>query len=547
MSQDYRLAKLYEQVYNKQSKPVEKEKPKSLHEAYKTVLVERTAFYAKELAAGEPEDVDPSLTKLGTIENEKESKTVQNRIRSYSILHTTEELLTSAGWAKDNSVLNATELGQLAFDYQIDSNDLLNIVKNKKQLTEFEKAITTLSTKFNFVDKLYEGIKDYISPTEGNDKRFKNFLDKLTTIQGTIDGTNVGPGEFAASLFTNSFKPLPSKEDKKQEEEKGDLLFGNIKVEVKQSSTGDKNKLSGAKLGYAHHAVRYIQSAMQHTIKQSGAVPRSKLAQIRSAFDDKIIEKVKNYDDFGNDFFTDKAISNLKTFDKFILNMDLESYVKQAQDVFNIQLPGKTLSAKYYTQTVENYIKKGFVVSDTTQANTRDANNQKNMVERVMQVLKFGYSKLRELASGPQVTQKDWQSFSPTVAINEFFLSDLGLTSQQLAEVLYEIRPFNASTEGLKQNIQKALDSGYANRLKRGDEKALRGLVFAIHLSEYAHHEKFQFLLLINRTSKQALSIATPESCFDRLLSLYENVGETEFYFRIDLGGRQGAHTISIR
>lgn len=305
MSQDYRLAKLYEQVYNKQSKPVEKEKPKSLHEAYKSMLVERTAFYAKELAAGERENADPSLTKLGTIENEKESKSVQNRIRSYSILDTTEKLLASAGWAKDNSVLNGTELAQLAFEYEIDSNDLLNILKHKQELTKLKDTIIKASTtKFNFVDTLYAGIYEVISPTEGNDKRFKDFLDKLTTIQGTVNGTNVGPGEFAASLFTDSFKPLPSeKKDKNPEEEKGDLRFGDLKVELKQSSTGDKNKLSGAKLGYAHHAVRYIQSAMQHTIKQSGAVPRSKLAQIRSAFDDKIIEKVKNYDDFGNDFY----------------------------------------------------------------------------------------------------------------------------------------------------------------------------------------------------------------------------------------------------
>ena len=443
-------------------------------------------------------------------------------------------------------MLNATELGQIAFDYQIDSNDLLNILKNKQKLTHFETVITKESVKFNFVDALYNGIKEYVSSTENNTQRFKDFLNKLTTIQGTIDGTNVGPGEFAASLFTNSFKPLASekKTDKtSSEEEKGDLRFGNIKVEVKQSSTGDKNKLSGAKLGYAHHAVRYIQSAMQQAIKRSGSVPRSKLAQLRGAFDDAIIEEIQNYEIFGNAVFTEKAVNRFRLFDKFILNLDLNSYIKQAQDVFNIQLPGKTVSTNYYTQTAESYFKRGYAVSD----NTRDINNQKNIVKKVMSVLKFGYSKLKELSSSPQITQKDWQSFSPTVAINEFFLSDLGLSSQQLTDVLYEIRPYSTANDGLKQNIQQALNSGYANKLKRGDEKALRGLVFAIHLSEYAHHEKFQYLLLINRTSKSALSIATPESCFKQLLGLYENSGEKDFIFRIDLGGRQGAHTIAIR
>jgi hypothetical protein len=51
---DYRLKSLYEQILRGEPvKQTPKEQPKSLTEAYKTILTERTAFYAKDISAGE--------------------------------------------------------------------------------------------------------------------------------------------------------------------------------------------------------------------------------------------------------------------------------------------------------------------------------------------------------------------------------------------------------------------------------------------------------------------------------------------------------------
>jgi hypothetical protein len=153
------------------------------------------------------------------------------------------------------------------------------------------------------------------------------------------------------------------------------------------------------------------------------------------------------------------------------------------------------------------------------------------------------YKKIASLAAARE--GKEEQASSLTVAFQDFFLSDLGFSSQQLANVLFEARPNSEHDEGLLKNLQQALDSGYLQRLQRHDINALRGLVFALHLSEYAKTEGFQSLMVFNYTTGEALAIPTNISFAD-LLKFYQDHVQ-QIGFAIDFGGRQGAHKLALR
>lgn len=513
------------------------QRPKNLTEAYKTVLTERTAFFAKTISSDEDLNVDSSFKQLGVIEDDKEATSVKNKIRSFSILKTTQDLLKSAGWANDNPILNAKEFGQLIFEHNIDVEDLANIVSNRNNLKHFEQIITKTGdiSKFDLFDEIYLGLEPFAKKT--SKESFLSLFSDIVSRQGTIDGTNVGPGEFVISLFTNSAKP--STEDK----EKGDLKFGSAKVEVKQSSISKEAQISGAKLGYAFHAMEYVRPTMQKLLMQLKSPPYARLTKQLSLFQDKV-DDLKAQNIFGSNVYTDKLANALSTFDQFFLKLDPDGFEKHVKTLFNIDIKGVRLTQQLVSSTSNFLVKHGYVNSEI---NTNDVKTRESITVGLVSLLRNGIASVKDLSDRSSTNQK-WDDMSLTVAVNEFFLSDLGFTSEQLTDALYQMHPFDmVANSGLKEDIKSALDQGYLNKLKRGDEKALRGLVFAIHLSEYARHEDFNFLLLINRSTKQSISIPTPANGFKELLSLYDAKGESDFYFRIDLASRQGAHTISIR
>jgi hypothetical protein len=286
--------------------------------------------------------------------------------------------------------------------------------------------------------------------------------------------------------------------------------------------------------------MEHVRPAMQKLIKTPPFARRTKqLSLFQNGIDD-----IKKQNIFGSNIYTDKLTSDLSAFESFFAKLDADGFKKSAQTLFRIDLDNPPLSRQSFVDITTFLVKQGYVNPET---NTNDAETRKSIVKGITTLLRSGLASVKELAIRSS-TNQEWNETSLTVAVNEFFLSDMGLTSEQLTDVLYEMHPYDTvANSGLRDDIKSALDRGYLNKLKRGDDKALRSLVFAIHLSEYAAHEGFQFLLLINRTTKQSFSIPTPVNGFNQLLDLYDAKGETDFYFRIDLASRQGAHTISIK
>jgi hypothetical protein len=323
-----------------------------------------------------------------------------------------------------------------------------------------------------------------------------------------------------------------------EEEPKGDLKFGSIKVELKQT---------GAKLGYAFYADANIKSEMAKVINnEQKLIPHAELSRRISSFEDKV-SKLKEFNNYGFSIFNDSLINQIKEFNVFIKKTDMSGFQQSVQNVFNFNIKNIPRDNSFYQTFIENLLKNKFLTSsETFNPATLEKSNQKEIFVKILEVLKYGYDSIQSLLNKPKYQVKDWNQQSETVAFNELLLSNLNLTPEQITDVLYAVRPFVQSEPSLKSQILKVLKDGHVNRLKRGEDKALRGLVFAIHLSEYARHETFDYLLLFNKTTHKAFSIPTPSNCFESLLELYESKGEQVFRFRVSIGGRQGAHNITI-
>jgi hypothetical protein len=114
-----------------------------------------------------------------------------------------------------------------------------------------------------------------------------------------------------------------------------------------------------------------------------------------------------------------------------------------------------------------------------------------------------------------------------------------------IASILFASRPFSESNSDLLAGIQSALNKSYLNRFKKHDMGALNAIVFAIQISEYARNEGFEYILVVNRSSKNGIFIKAKDS-FIKLLSFYES-HEDDLVFNVVFSERQGAHKISVK
>jgi hypothetical protein len=536
MGQEYQLKKLYESLLRGE-KAVEKQNksPKTLSEAYQQKLIsERTVFFAKD---------NDKYTTLGVVENPEEADEIKNNIKSFSILSTTDSMLEQAGWEKNNPILSSRKLGSLLLQKQIDILDLNTLDKNKQSLTRLEQYITE-GSKFDVVEALIKGIQDVLKDSQKtSNENFKSLIESLITQRGRIEGTDVGPGEVAITLLSNATKP-----------NKGDLNFNGKIVEAKASSYGKEKELSGAALGYTKYSSGgALERAMNELLKTKSVSPNRLLYKIKKKYDETVetMQESSSLLPFTNLFFSDLAqLSKLiveQNFDKikesltnkFGLNLDTVRITNaQIKDTINLLMKNNYLDKSKITQETLSNTK-----SDVYLGLKQTIFASSGIFGKLRQIFKVDVPKL--LSSSQKDLELQDKNASLTVAFGDFFFSDLGFSPQQLATVFLEARPYREHKESLLSDIEKALSNGYAKRLQRQDSSALKGLLFALHLSEYARAEEFQYLLLFNYTTGNAISISVQTS-FEDLLNFYES-HKQEIDFRIDFLGRQGAHKLALR
>ena len=539
MNQNFQLKKLYEQMLKgSTTSKSTATKPKTLSEAYEKKLVsERTVFFAKD---------DNKYTTLGVVEDPNEANEIKNNIKSFSIIATTTQMLEGAGWSANNPILSSRKLGSLLLQKAIDILDLTKIASKKEEFTNLQDYIfgEEIKGKFDVIKAIVDGIQKVLGESQKTpSENFTNLVKSLITQIGRIEGTDVGPGEMAITLLTNAKKPSS----------KGDLDFSGKIVEAKASSYGKEESLSGAALGYAKYASGgALQTAIDEMLRRKEVSPNRALYKIKK-FYDETVESVQTNTSLIP--LTSQFFETLSKLTSLIATQNSELFKKQFNNLFGMNFDLNQNSNAKVLEAIKVLLKNNYLDQKAISQETLQ-NIKNDTFLAIKQLLYSGnglfgkakqaFKALSRLTTKAEET-KDLQKQKPslTVAFGDFFFSDLGFDNKQLASVLLEARPYREHDESLLQNLEKVLQEGYLKRLQRQDASALKGLLFALHLSEYAREEGFQCLMLFNYTTGNALAIPT-QGGFIGLLNFFET-HKQDISFGVDFVGRQGAHKLALR
>lgn len=524
MGQDYRLTGIYEQMLKKETtKHGSAEQPKNLTEAYKKVLVERTAFYAKDIGTSDEVPNIQGLENLGAVE---EPLKIKHTIQSLSVLPALENAMSKevSGWG----AIKGVDSDKLARDFiaaGVSGNDLEKITDHKAELTSFQEH-TMKPEVFNLSDIIVNDIKSKIDVTASTDSLtlvFKRVFEE----EGTIAGTAVGKGELAISLFTNAGKGKT-----------GDLKTPNGKtIEVKGK---------GGRLGPAEYS-------QANTPKELAEFLQSRKSQAR--LNRELVRLKTSIRSFANDMETDPMYSK-------IFNEKLKQVLNQIAD--NIEQTNiLSFVDKYKLRAIyrgssdkvwEDLTQLGFIIPKTEgipaaplekdYTKTIQAKVRKFLTDKIFEKGKIE----RILGKTAEVQNLANQTF--TTAVQDFFLNDLGLTADDAAEAFLLTKSYNKDVSKYLPEIKSFFQQNY-NKMIQGDSKYLEAAVFAFQLSLYAQAgeagQHFDYFMIMNPSSMNALSFdVARENLFTYLTQAYL-LNSDKIMISIRADGRQGASAITLK
>lgn len=514
---DYRLKLAYEQMLKGESqKEQTSSQPKNLKEAYQTILTERTAFYAKDLGTQKDAPSIDGMENIGVIELETDK--VKNAIKSFSILGDVKKLLSLAGWSENNKLLPARALAEEILALQIDPKDIDSILSRRSSLNHLVQAIEK-AQPFKLYDELFNGFKATGAQINSPQENYYKLFDFIFPKVGLEGLANVGPGEILISIFTNSQKP----------EAGGDIQIQNQKIELKGT---------GAVLGYADYATEHLRAKMVGSLSKNVSFSRE-VAKEKGKFYEYIADlenRIKTSAEFSK--LTPKLIDSLKEIYKalgtprqqvVITKYDFDQPIKQTKVDADLI---KRFASKKYIDTNFKLVDSGLTDGLYLTKQLRD----------ILRQVKITAKAINEKGA-KRVSVEDFKKKSLGTAVQDFFLTDLGLTSEQLAEVFYEARPDNDSNPNLLVNIKSYLTPERVHSMVNGNESIMKQFLFAIHLSEYARIHGFQNILLINSSTKEALALPASEG-FTKMFEMFGQFKD-KINFRISFGER-GAYKISL-
>ena len=526
---DYRLKSLYEQMLKGEpAKQTPKEQPKSLTEAYKTVLVERTAFYAKDIKAGEEAPNIQGLENLGAVE---EPQKIKHTIASLSVLPALEKAMSKevSGWG----AIKGVDVDRVAKDFivsGVSGTDLEKITANKSKLTGFQEAAQKPEV-FNLVSVTTSDIKSK-TDVEATPEALGLIFKRLFEEEGTIAGTAVGKGELAISLFTNCSKGKT-----------GDLLLPSGKtIEVK----GKGGRLGPAEYSQANTARDLVQFLKTRKQENKSSLNRE-LVRLKT-FVRKFANELET-DQLYSKIFNDKLKQTLNQIADKIDDPNILNFVERA-GLKEIYRGGSASSDKVYN----DFSKLGYIVPK--QQEIPVAPLEKDYVKTIQsKIRKFLTDKIFEKGKIERITGKtvgiealEGQTF--TIAVQDFFLNDLGLTPDEAAEAFLSVKSYNKDVSKYLPEIKAYFQQHYS-KMVEGDSKYLQAAIFAFQLALYAQTgeegQHFDYFMIMNNSSMNALSLdVARENLFTYLANVFlNNSDKIDLSIRAD--GRQGASAVTLK
>jgi hypothetical protein len=466
---DYFLNKIYDSLLSNKPVPkkfiVEKKEVKkfeSLSNVYYRVLVEQEQGEFK--VTGEPVD-EPSKKETIGIVSQNQYNQIKNRVQGIAVKPDIEEILNLSGGWSEITDYQATVVERFATNFmqnQIPATVLDNIKKNKSQLNKFENAIKGTHHISNLVDLIVDDVYTHVNQqdqTSDLKQKLKNVINDTFLITGKINMVGVGEGEVALTFFTNAKKGA-----------KGDVqLTNNQLVEVKGK---------GGRLGKAPYSATNTASALANFLEKQQIKPNvSKIVftikpQIQAARD-----KIKSLEGVSPEY--------LQIVNSFLVNLNNPEELNKIYQSSNFNTLRPQEAAQQYTQTANPQTLNRFKDQHTL---------IKTKVNSVLQ----SFTTQADNILDPQ----DLQKSSFTIAIQRFFLNNIGLTPEQAAEAFLETRSFNnIDLEPYKSEIVNYFKANYSKMID-GNVGALKAGIFAMQALCYHLEDKVNYLLVTNITSE---------------------------------------------
>lgn len=521
---DHRLKKAYEQVYSKQPVQNFPQNSKSLKDAYTNILVERTAFYAKDIAAGEEVPNIQGLENLGAVE---EPLKIKHTIASQSVLPALEKAMSKevSGWG----AIKGVDTDRLAKDFivaKVSGSDLEKITAHKKDLTSFEEAVKK-PEPFSLVNVITSDIKTK-TDVEATPESIGMIFKRLFEEEGTISGTAVGKGELAISLFTNCSKGKT-----------GDLLLPSGKtIEVKGK---------GGRLGPAEHSQSNTARDLAQFLKTKKSKQKLNVEMVRLKTSLRKFANELENEELYSQIFNESLKQTLNQIADNIDNPKILEFVQQ-KGFKEIYRGGVASSEKAYN----DFNKAGYIKPKDVPAAPIEKDFVKAIQSKIRKFLtdkvffKGNVERIASKAVEPQSLEQ--QTF--TVAVQNFFLNNLGLTPDEAAEAFLYTKSYNKDVTRYLPEIKEYFAKHYSS-MTEGNSTYLKAAVFAFQLTLYAHAgeagQHFDYFMIMNNTSMNALSLdVNRENLFTYLTTVYlNNTDKIEMSIRAD--GRQGASAVTLK
>ena len=530
---DYRLKSLYEQMLKGEpAKQTPKEQPKSLTEAYKGILTERTAFYAKDIGAGEEVPNIQGLENLGAVE---EPQKIKHTIASQSVVPALEKAMSKevSGWG----AIKGVDVDKVAKDFivsGVSGPDLEKIISHKKELIAFQNAVQTSQepTPFNLKDTIIADIKAK-TEIEATSDSLNLIFRRLFDEEGTIAGTAVGKGELAITLFTNCSKGKT-----------GDILLPSGKtVEIK----GAGGRLGPAEYSQANTARDLMQFIANR--KQKNQLNLNRALVLEKVKFKKFIVELENQSQYKS-IFTNKFKETLNTIADNFGTPDLMKLIEKAgfltrYSVKNEDIVWKLFTKLGYLQPKEQGIdaapmEKAYVVSIQDAVRLFLVDSKKGILRK---------GRLEKISSkGVSIEALKDKTF--TVVVQDFFLNDLGLTPDEAAEAFLSTKSYGKDVTAYLPEI-KAFFRQHYSKMIEGDAKYLQAAVFAFQLALYAQAgeegQHFDYFMIMNNSSMNALSLdVARKELFTYLANVFLNNSD-KIKLSIRADGRQGASAVTLK
>jgi len=487
MGTDYNLKKIYEQMIKGEEVKSSSNKPKSLNEAYKQVVTERVAFYAKDVGSSENSPDIPGLENLGVVDN---SVKIKQAITAHSLSKPLEELLKltdseGQGWDKVAKGITYDDIANIFVECGVSTNAVSKIVDEKENLKGLETAITS-QAPFIMENVVVGDLVNKKVPAET--AQLKQLFAKLFKLTASVKLASVGWGEIAATLLTNAKKGAT-----------GDLVFGDMGVEL---------KASGGRLGKAGYAAAKTGEDLATFLKNANTKYEGETqasvtlkSQIREALnkikkDKELSKKISpEYFTLINQVLSFRDYKKLKAFlekENNLLTLSARQYLNLNLHDDEPNFPGKPLGV-----TPDAY--KAF---ETSHINIRT---------KIKQLLKLAEETQGENVLDPAYLQK--QGYNN--ALKLFFMHDIGLTAEQAAYAFTTC----AKTIALDNNellktygpaIQEYFKTNYES-LKSGNLRALHAIIFAYSLALYVkgsgEGQHFSYFLMVDNETTNSIAI----------------------------------------